>query len=357
MRSPAGSRTDAPTRCARVTDRLRSALTVLASLALGGGLLWLALRGADLDTVAASLAQADWRWVLALVPLSFLSVVVRAWRWRLLLGALPRSAGAEATFGTVLGATFVGYLVNYAAPRLGELARAGTVAQRSRHDFAGVFGTVVAERVLDVAVLAAAVAATAVLYGDRLADVWAQAAERLGAALAALSPGVAAAAVGALVLAGLGTALWLRRGGLGARVAGLLASFRDGLAALVRTQRSAALVASTLALWACYVLLADVPLRMLGLSSAYGLSVVDAFAVMTVGAIGVALPSPGGTGSYHYATVLTLSALFGVAASPAASYAVLAHAAQVVFYAVCGFVTLLVLGTSLRAVKATAASA
>ena len=340
-----------------MSDRLKSGLALAGSLLLGGGLLWLALRGADLAAVGASLVDADWRWLLALVPLSVASVAVRAWRWRLLLRALP-AADADrdgaTRYRTVFAATFVGYLVNYAAPRLGEFARAATVAQRSRHDFASVFGTVVAERVLDVAVLAAAIGATAALYGARLASVWTHAAATGAALLDRLSSGLVAAGL-AVGLVLLGAAVWwARRGGLGARLASLAGSFRDGLTALVRTGRVPALVVSTLALWGCYVLLADVPLRMLGLSDAYGLGVVDAFAVMTIGAIGIALPSPGGTGSYHYATVQALALLFGVAASPAASYAVLAHAAQVVFYAAGGFAALLALGTSLRAVKASA---
>ena len=347
-----------------MSARLKSTLAVAGSLLLGGGLLWLALRGADLATVGDALAGADWWWLLAMIPLSVLSVVVRAWRWRLLLVALPDGdeAGAAAparsretaTLGAVTGATFIGYLVNYAAPRLGEFARAATVAQRSRDDFPSVFGTVVAERVLDVAVLASAIGATALLYGSRLSSVWTAAGATLARLAERLSPGVVTAAVGALVLLAVGAVWGMRRGGIGARLGELAGSFQAGLVALVRTQRPVALLASTLALWFSYVLLADVPLRMLGLTEAYGLSVVDAFAVMTIGAIGVALPSPGGTGSYHYATVQALTVLFGVGASAAATYAVLAHAAQVVFYALGGFTSLLALGTTFRAVRADA---
>ena len=91
-------------------------------------------------------------------------------------------------------------------------------------------------------------------------------------------------------------------------------------------------------MWGCYVLMADIPLRLLGLSEVHGLGLLDAFALMAVGAIGMSLPSPGGAGSYHYATVLALTALFSVPASPAAAYAVIGHAAQLLFYCVAGVV-------------------
>ncbi len=95
--------------------------------------------------------------------------------------------------------------------------------------------------------------------------------------------------------------------------------------------------------------MSDLPLRLLGLDAAYGLGPVEAWAVMAVGGIGMALPSPGGTGSFHYATVQALTLLFGVAVTPAATYALLVHAAGVVFYCLLGVAALALQGTSLGA--------
>ncbi len=348
-----------------MSPRLKSSLAVGASIALAVGLLYLSLREADFGAVAAALRDASWGWLVPMAVLSFLSVAIRAWRWHLLLGALPAD-GARPTLGLTLGATFIGYLVNYAAPRAGEVARAANVSARSGLSFPAVVGTVVAERVLDVVSLAVALVLVVALYGDRVAFITEGLGQAVAAALAGLS--VTVVVVGALALAALvAVAVRIARrqargpqtGGpqTGGRFAGLLAGFRDGLGAVARTRRPVALVGSTVLLWATYAVMADLPFRLLGLSATYGLSLVDAFAVMAVGAVGMALPSPGGAGSYHYATVQALTQLFGVGASDAATYALLAHAAQLVFYAVAGVLALVAQGTTLRSVRTAAAPA
>lgn len=328
-----------------MSDRLKSVLAVVASVLLAGGLLWLSLRGADVRAVATTLRGASWGWLVPMAVLLVGSVVLRAWRWRVLLNALP--GGPPPPLPVVTGATFVGYLVNYAAPRAGEMVRAANVSARSPLPFPAVVGTVVAERVLDVFSLAVALLVVAVLYGGRLGFLAAGVTEATAAAQAhvwvLLGAGVLVVLLGILFV-------WAVRRSAG-RLARLVAGFRDGLLAVARSGHPVALVGSTVALWGCYAILADLPLRLLGMSARYGLSVVDAFAVMAAGAVGMSLPSPGGTGSYHYATVQALTQLFGVGASDAATYALLAHAAQLIVFALAGGTALVVQGTSLRAAR------
>ena len=346
-----------------MSPRLKSVVAFAASLVLGGGLLYLALRGADLGAVRDALRDGAWGWLAPLFAVSVASVALRAWRWQLLLNALPDAdRDGPVSFETAFVSVTIGYLVNYAAPRLGEFARAANVASRSGRSFPAVFGTVVAERVLDVATLAAALVGVALVFGDRLDGVWSAFGSSIGSVLERLPTlsvgvlvglGVATAAVASLAV----VAARRARGGRGGRLFGLADQFRQGLVALVRLRQRGALFVSTILLWASYVLMADIPLRLLGLSEAYGLGLVDAWALMAVGAVGMSLPSPGGAGSYHYATVLALTALFGVAASPAAAYAVIGHAAQLVFYCLSGVAALLWQGTSLGAIRRSAAEA
>ena len=341
--------------------RLRSLLPALASLALAAGLLWLALRNADLAGVGRALAGGAWGWAVPFVAVGVLSVVVRAWRWGLLIEALPSrpAPGLRVTTASV----FIGYLVNYAAPRLGEVARTANVARHSEAPFSGVLGTVVAERLLDVVALALALGAVALAYGGRLESVWAAFASGARDLARSVPTGAVWALAVAAVLAVGGAAWWLRRRSAappedgGGGLAGLLNSFRGGLVSLGRTGRPWALFGSTVLLWACYVVMSDLPLRILGLSSAYGLGLGDAGAIMAVGGVGMALPAPGGTGSFHYATVQAMTLLFAVEATPAATYAILVHAAGVAFYCVFGVLALVWQGTSLGDVRAEAEAA
>ncbi len=329
--------------------RLKSALSLLASLALAAGLLWLALRKADLGAIGTALAEGDWAWMVPFVAVSLLSIVVRAWRWGLLVNALPEMPDTRrASLGLLTGSVCIGYLVNYAAPRLGEVARTANVARQTEAGFSSVLGTVVAERLLDVLALGLALLGVAWAYGDRLASIWDAVAEGLATAAASLPAwALWAGGLAVLLLVGLGVGLYRRQSAeTSGRLAGLAASFKDGLVTILHTRRTGALVASTVLLWVCYAVMSDLPLRILGLNETYGISVWDAWAVMAVGGIGMALPAPGGTGSFHYATVQVLTLLFGVAATPAATYAVLVHAAGVVFYCVLGVVALVAQGSS-----------
>lgn len=349
-----------------LTTRLKTILAVSAGALLGAGLLYLALRNADFALVWATLRDGSWGWAIPLFFVSLLSVFLRAWRWRLLLDAVPVKVGGTPENPTPLGLAFgsvlIGYLVNYTAPRLGEVARAATVSNRTEKPLAAVFGTVVAERVLDVVTLLLALLSVMILFRGEMAVVFAH----YGRGLDAWFGGLPTLPTGALAALGIGAALLgivftliVRRllRGAGGRLSGLAIQFRGGLVALLNTGRVPALLASTAGIWLCYALMSDFPLRILGLSDTYNLGLLDAWALMAVGAIGMSLPSPGGAGSYHYATVQALVLLFGVAATPAATYALLGHAAQLVFYALGGFAALLWLGTSLRDVASTARAA
>ena len=332
-----------------MTARTRRRLAQGGSFLLAGVLLWLALRGVDLQTVWEALRTADYRWLAPLALLMLASHLLRAWRWVLLLRATdapPKSR--PATLRGAFYSVMIGYMVNYAAPRLGEAARTANLSARTRRPFSGVFGTVVVERLLDTAVLGLALVSTGLLLIDQLGVLN----ERfVTPALARLDAvpvsGLIVAGVGAL--AGGALVVWeLRRRALWADyVRPTLRSFKSGLLSLGRTGRPWALTVSTAGIWVCYGLMAYLPLLILEMAGPYDLSLIDGWCLMALGAIGVAIPSPGGTGSYHYITIQSLVWLFAVPRAPAATYAVLTHGAQLVVYVIVGFACLLAQGRTL----------
>jgi hypothetical protein len=141
------------------------------------------------------------------------------------------------------------------------------------------------------------------------------------------------------------------------RLRGMLASFRAGLVTLVDTPRKVPLLLSTGLIWFCYTLMAYFTILIFHIDSTYGITLVDSWSIMNLGAIGIAIPSPGGVGSYHYVTIQTLVHLFGVDEAPAASYAILGHAGQLILYTVVGALCLLLQGSSFRSLKKQAVEA
>jgi hypothetical protein len=141
------------------------------------------------------------------------------------------------------------------------------------------------------------------------------------------------------------------------RLRGMLASFRAGLVTLVDTPRKLPLLLSTGLIWFCYTLMAYFTILIFHIDATYGITLVDSWSIMNLGAIGIAIPSPGGVGSYHYVTIQTLVHLFGVDEAPAASYAILGHAGQLILYTVVGALCLLLQGSSFRSLKKQAVEA
>ncbi|CAN5609025.1 lysylphosphatidylglycerol synthase transmembrane domain-containing protein [soil metagenome] len=333
--------------------RLKTILAALAGAALGALLLYLALRGVDLATVGQALRDAEWWWAVPLTIVVLLSHWLRAWRWRLLLSAADvRGITTVQAFSSLM----VGYMANYAAPRFGEIARCAHLGARTRTAFSTSLGTVVSERLLDVLVLILAILSIPVLLAGELAPVMAL--FRPSIEVVQDSPflwgaTLVAALVTLMLLFALGRRLLARVRAserpsvLRFREAG--ARFKGGLFSLLRVRERATVALITLAMWFCYAIMAYIPLVMLGISQVYALSLVDAWVLMVVGSAALIVPSPGGTGSYHYVTVQAMMLLFAVAPEPAATYALLTHAAQLILYALVGVIILSVQRVSLRA--------
>ena len=352
-----------------MTDRLRRVLLHGGSFLLAAALLALALYGVDLAPMVDAFWQADWRWLAPLVLLVLGSNLFRAWRWQVLIDALPTTPDLDAldkgdpTKTNTLEASFssimIGYMVNNVAPRLGEIARTANMAARSSFRFSSLFGTVVSERIFDTAVLGFALLSAIALLFDRLSVLQNQ---FLGPAWANLSSlpfqWILMGTVALLLVVGAGTVL-LRRGlsqedsvvyrFWNRTVKPALVSFRGGMLTLLRSPRRGAILVATVGMWSGYSLMAYIPLRMLNLAEPYGIGLMDGWILMAIGALGMLVPTPGGIGSYHYITREALVHLYGVPAEPALTYAVLAHAAQFVFYILTGGIALLYQGTGLEA--------
>lgn len=352
-----------------VTVRPRRLLLHVGSFVLAAGLLGLALYGVDLRTMIDAFWQADWRWLAPLVLLTLGSNLCRAWRWQVLIDALPTTPDLDAldeedpTETNTLEASFssimIGYMVNYVAPRLGEVARVANMAARSSFRFSSLFGTVVSERIFDTAVLGLALLSAIGLLFDRLSVLQTQFLGPAWRNLTSLPIGwILSGSLGLLIL--LGGGFLLLRHSLSQEDSALhqlwvgsirpaLLSFKEGMLTLLRSPRRGAILLSTVGMWFGYTLMAYIPLQMLDLASPYGLGIVDAWILMAIGALGMLVPTPGGIGSYHYITREALVHFYGVPAEPALTYAVLAHAAQFVFYMLTGGVAVLYQGLGLEA--------
>jgi glycosyltransferase 2 family protein len=103
----------------------------------------------DFEVMLNAIRGADYRLLLAAIPLSFLWMFVRAKVWQTLLRDKPN-------YKDVLYATGEGYILNNFLPfRLGELGRAFLLSRKSGIAFGEIIPTIVIERTVDLAFSAA----------------------------------------------------------------------------------------------------------------------------------------------------------------------------------------------------------
>jgi glycosyltransferase 2 family protein len=123
---------------------------IAGAAVLAGGGLYVSFRGVNLGELWGTMRETPW-WVLAALPLlQFLTLWLRAVRWRIIL---PQSQNAlrRDYFGLVM----IGFLVNNFLPaRLGEAVRVFLLWKRNRYTAAESIGSVALERLFDIQVFA-----------------------------------------------------------------------------------------------------------------------------------------------------------------------------------------------------------
>lgn len=320
----------------------------LISLAIAGGLLWFTFQQSHLD--AADLWQkiksADYRWVLVSAVLTVVAHWSRAQRWRILLEPVvaQRPSALDAT-----ASVLIGYLANLALPRAGEVARCGTLYRLSGANGVPVpvnvsFGTVVAERLFDVLMLALLLGVTFILEFDRLSQFFM---EFLGGKLPK-----SAGSSGVLLLAGaviLGLALlgWflfnryreaLGRHPLYQKVSGFMNGLLLGLLSVRKLRRPGAFIAYTLLIWTMYYLMSYT--LFFAMPATENLGPLAGLTILVVGSLGMAAPTPGGIGSFHL-LVGQVALLYGLTSQDGQVLATFIHGVSTLMIIILGILSLL----------------
>lgn len=314
----------------KVYNILKYVLSALLALVL----LWLCFRKIAWSDIAEGLRACRWGWVVVSMVLGAAAFVIRALRWHLLLRPLDPSTRVSAA----LNGINIGYLVNIALSRVGELVRCGVVSRRSARDESGkplasyekVLGTIVLDRVWDFLVSALLVAVVAVLMWGRYSGILREmfsSGEGLPLAVWIL--------VGAIALGVVYTAIvWaLRRKAFFAPQWRIVSGLFQGAGTCLRMERSWRFFLYTGAIWALYVVMVScIATAFPGL----GLDGWDCLMLMAVGSIAQVLPVPGGFGAYHYVVATAVAAICGVPFATGLVFATVSHESQVLTQVIAG---------------------
>lgn len=267
-----------------------------------------------LDKLVADFRSANPFWLLMTLVAFSVSNLSRAIRWNQMLrtfGKTPRLSNAFLTIN-------LGYFANLGFPRIGEVIRAATMARYEKISLERVVGTIVVGRTIDVVMLLTVTSVALLLGREKL---WNRAIELVdfGDKLATLQT---LAVVGLVVGVGGLAVLWWQRNAilasrLGQKVFGIVKGFGEGLQTALRVKSPVAFFLHSINIWVMYVLMTWFVILAFAPTAGLGLEAV--LVTFTSGGWGIAIPSPGGMGTYHFLTGEALQ-LYGVSSLDAFSW-------------------------------------
>ncbi len=318
-----------------MNKKVKKALNIVLFLGIAIALLYLAFKDVDRATLIQGFREANYTWVILSLIFGFLSHVVRAQRWRLLIEPLGYKPSLTNTFGALA----IGYSANLLFPRLGEVTRCGSLRKTDKIPFESLFGTVLIERSFDVLMMLILVVAVFFLRMDFFGEfIYSEAVLPIWVKLKALvaSPWLYVALVllvGAVVLFLFRSRLLGKK--LHHKLSGLWRGLLDGLKSVITMKRRWEFVGYTLLLWFLYWLMTWV--LVFATQPTSGLLPIDGFFLLVVGSLGMAAPVQGGFGAFHVITAMALG-LYGITWEEGLIFAVISHESQTLLMVIMGVV-------------------
>ncbi len=317
---------------------LRTVLQYLLIILLTAVLLWLSLRGLvvgegenKLDFIWNAWGKADKTWLLLMALVAYISHIMRAERWRMLLAPSGNQVKLSNSFFSLM----VGYLVNLAVPRGGEVSRCYNLYKLEHTPVEISFGTVVVERIVDVLCLLLVIVIAFLAEWNKLIRFL----ESLGVGTGSGSfriPGWLLIAVVVLLLFG-ALMYYFRRN---EKLLKIIQGFKEGLLSVFQLKNKWLFATYSIGIWFLYFLMSYCVVMAFDTTEGLGYSAV--LTLFALGAIAMAAPLPGGTGSYHTIVPLGLVMLYNLPQTDAIAFVFIFHAWQTLTMIVGGVVSLLV---------------
>jgi uncharacterized protein (TIRG00374 family) len=298
---------------------IKKVLKIILPLVLGGFLVWYSLSNISLETLGSYFKEANYGWIFLGLFFGILSHLSRAYRWKFMLEPL----GFKPKFVNSVLAVLVGYLVNLALPRAGEISRATVMANYEKIPFEKGFGTIVAERIADLIMMLAIVAITLFVQFDFIYELLTKNFDptKIGIALAVLI-------IGFYIFT---TIVKKATSGFLLKIKTFVSGLLEGVTSIFKMKNKWAFIFHTVFIWTMYVAMfwATIP-AIEGLNVPFGGILIGFIA----GGFSIAATN-GGIGLYPIAVAGAL-ALFDVPTEPATAFGWIMWTAQTAMIVVFG---------------------
>jgi uncharacterized protein (TIRG00374 family) len=256
--------------------------------------------------------KINYWWLGVVVFAFFISNVMRALRWHLLLEPL----GSKPRFVNSFFSTMIGYFVNLGFPRAGEFARAGIFSRYEKVSFEQAVGTIVIGRAIDVFCLLIFILLTLIFEYQSLYKLLS---ENVNISNFNVNYAAGLFVILLIIVAGIYTSRkWLSRFSIVEKIKKSFQGLKEGLVSIKKLDQKFTFILYSVGIWVMYFLMTYLSFFAFEPTSHLGLGA--GLLVFVFGAFGIVIPSPGGMGTYHYLVILSLST-YGILGSNAFSYA------------------------------------
>lgn len=304
---------------------------------LGILIFWMVYKDQDINHIKSILSDhVNYFWIILSLFLGLLSHISRTIRWNLMIEPLGRKPKMLNTFLAVM----VGYLMNLALPRMGEISRCGVLARYEKISFTKLIGTVVVERLVDVLMLLILLLVVVLTQFGQVLEFLnnnPEVNEKLQRVI--YSPVLIGGFVFLIAL------VWISRhkikeSALMKRIKGFLGQFAEGLQSIRNMNKKGAFIFHSVFIWFLYFVMLYCVFFAFGFTS--HLVPLAGLTVFVFGSFGMVAPVQGGIGAWHFMVIEAL-ALYGVDRGDGKVFALLAHGSTTVMLIVLGLIGLLAL--------------
>jgi len=277
--------------------KIKSLLKVILPLAVGFFFVYLSYNSTseeDRILIYSYIQKADLRFVMLSVFFGILSHLSRAYRWKYLLSPL----GYQPRFINSVLAVLIAYIANLGIPRSGEILRATTLSSYEKIPFEKTFGTIVAERLVDLLILMGFVLISLVLQFD---IIWSILTEKKISTVQIVI-GLAFVIIGYIILKKLFN---LSQNPLIIRIKNFFWGLAEGIMSLKNMPNKGRFIGHTLFIWLMYLAMFYVVKWTVPETASLGMNAI--LPAFVVGGLAISATN-GGIGIYPFSVALVLAA-------------------------------------------------
>jgi uncharacterized protein (TIRG00374 family) len=312
-------------------------LKFLIFFTLGIFIFWLIYKDQDIERIKLVLKnEVNYFWIVVSLFIGLISHISRTLRWGLMIEPI----GHKPRFVNTFMAVMIGYLMNMAFPRMGEISRCGVLARYEKISFTKLFGTVVAERLIDVVSLLILLAIVIFSqFGQMISFL--QHNPEIQSKLASVftSPYLIIGFIAFIVIAYLFRNAF-KQTTLFKKVVAILKNFKEGFISIRSIKRKGWFWFHSVFIWLCYYLM--LYSIFFAFDFTRDLNPIAGLTTFVFASFGMVAPVQGGIGAWHFMAIEGLR-LYGVAFENGVIFAFVAHTSMTVMIIAVGLISMLIL--------------